>query len=884
MGNDNSDLNTSTPTPPKWADKFLEWYCAPHQLEDVQGALYEYFYDKVENGKGRQAKWFFVLDVITHFRPHIIKRESPHFASNSLGMYKEIIKTAIRNFRKNQLASVLNLLGLTISITSFLLIWIWIHQEKNFDAFHENAANIYRIPNTFKSESETFSQAVSGPALGAQLHKLFPQIVNATRFGSTTAVIKSGDQSYFENRIRVVDPNFFDMFNWEVLAGDKADFLKEINSIVLTESLAKKYFGEKPALGQTLVMDNERPVKVTGILKDPPANSQLQFDAITSMSLAKIRWDAQDMDTNWGGGWFHTYLQLEPNTDQAALMVEVNKFITSKLTFFTERNMSYHYFLQPLTSIHLSSDLRYDFSNNGSQRNVSIFTAIAFIILLLACINYINLSTANAILRAKEVGIKKIIGALRTDLIKQFLIESILICFVSALMALGLVYFLLPSAENFVGYKIALDVNAQSLLWLLLGTLALGLMAGFFPAFSISSFKPLSVIKGRLKSGKQGSLIRKSLVVLQFTATIALITAIITVNGQLRYIQNQDLGMQTDEVIYVYYRGLQSVNDNQEVLKNELLKSSKFKSISFYRNSHPVGGLSNSTVQVETEEGKKVSSSLYNIRVDESYAETYGIELAAGRFFSKAFPADTTHSVIVNEAAVESFGWGSPDQALGKKMGTAPFERTVVGVVKNFNFEGLHKEVEPLRILPIRDKNDYSEIALKADLSEPFKTLGLLERTWKKINPEVPLDYTIMNEDIKDQYQGELRFRSIFLVFSILSLIIACLGLLGLATASTNQRIKEIGIRKVLGASPFNLIQLISREFLLLVALSIVIATPLAWYGMEQWLAGFAYRINMNWVFFLSAGCIALGIALITISYQTLKAAFSNPILSLRNE
>lgn len=881
MGNDNSGLNSSKTMPPKWADKFLEWYCAPHQLEDVQGALYEYFYDRVENGKTRQAKWFFILDVFTHFRPHIIKRESRQSASNPLDMY---IKTIFRNYRKNQLASILNVLGLTISITSFLLILIWINQEKTFDAFHENAADIYRIPNTFKSESESFSQAVSGPALGAQLHKLFPQIVNATRFGGASGVIKSGDQSYFENNIRIVDPSFFEMFTWEVVAGKPAEFLKELNSIVLTESLAKKYFGEDSALGQTLIVDDERPLTVTGILKDPPANSQLQFEAIVSMELAKIRWDAQEMDTNWGGGWFHTYLQLAPDTDQEALMTEVNKLITSKLTFFTERNMSYHYFLQPLTSIHLESDLRYDFSNNGSARNVSIFTLVAIIILLLACINYINLTTANAIRRAKEVGIKKVIGALRTDLIRQFLIESTILCFVSALLALGLVYFLLPNAENVLGHKIAFAWNAQSLVGLLLGTLALGLVAGFFPAFSISSFKPLSVIKGRLRSGRQGSLIRKSLVVVQFTATIALIIAIITVNGQLRFIQNQDLGMQTDEVIYVSYRGLPSVNEKQEILKNELLQNANFKSISFSRNSHPVGGLSNSTVQVETEAGTKVSSSLYNIRVDEGYAETYGIELAAGRFFSEAFPTDSTQSVLVNEAAVESFGWGSPEEALGMKMGTAPFERTVIGVVKNFNFEGLHKQVEPLRILPIRDKHDYAELALKADLSDPFQTLSFLDRTWKKINPEVPLDYTIMNEDIKDQYQGELRFRSIFLVFSMLSLVIACLGLLGLATASTNQRVKEIGIRKVLGASTFNLINLLSREFLVLVAISIALATPLAWYGMEKWLAAFAYRIDMSWLFFISAGCIALGIAFLTISYQTLKAAFSNPVLALRNE
>jgi len=870
--------------PPKWADKLLEWYCAPHQLEDVQGALYEYFYERIEKGETRRAKWFYILDVITHFQPHIIKRESSQFTSNPLGMYKNHIKTSFRNIRKNRLTSFLNLLGLSISIASFLLILIWIHQEKNFDAFHEHAEHIYRIPNTFKSESETFTQAISGPALGAQLPQLFPQIVKATRFGNTTAVMKSGDQTYFENRIKVVDPSFFDMFSWEVLVGDTAEFFKEINSIVLTERLALKYFGKVSALGETLIIDNERPLQVAGILKDPPANSQLQFEALISMDLAKIRWNDTEMDDRWGGGRFHTYVQLAPNTDIEALTEEVNKLITSKLSFFTERNMSYHYFLQPLTSIHLNSNLRYDFGNNGSARNVSIFTVIAFIILLLACINYVNLSTANAISRARGVGSKKIIGAFRKDLVKQFLVESTLICLISALIAVVSVYFLLPAFENFVGYKIALDLNAQSLLWVLCGALALGLIAGFFPAFFISSFQPISVMKGQLKSGQQGSLVRKSLVVLQFTAAIALIIAIITVNGQLRHIQTQDLGMQTDEVVNIYYRGLKSVNDHKERFKNELLKDAKFKSMSFYRNSYPVGGLSNSTVQVETEGGKKVSSSLYNIWVDEFYAETYGIQMASGRFFSEAFPADSTGSVIVNEAAVASFGWGSAEEALGRKMGTEPNERRVIGVVKNFNFEGLQKKVDPLRILPITDRNDFTQMAIKADLSDPFETLGSLEKTWKKINPGVPLDYTLMNDDLQDQYQGELRFRSLFFLFSMLSLIIASLGLFGLATASINQRIKEIGIRKVLGASVFNLISLIGREFILLVLLSFLLAIPLAWYSLEQWLSGFAYRIQMNWVFFVLAGSIAIGISLLTISYQTLKAAFSNPLSSLRNE
>ncbi len=875
--------NNGRKEPPTWADRFLEWYCAPHQLEDVQGALYEYYFEKIRGGQEKRAKRMFVLDVLMHFRPHIVRRDLATPEPNQFAMYQSFIKLSFRNFKKYRLSTFLNLAGLSIGIASLLLITLWIRHEQSFDQFHTHAENIYRISNTFTSETESFSQAPSGPALGAQLHEIYPQIVNGTRYGTNSSTITVGDESYFENDIALADRNFLDMFDWQVIEGEKSQFFTNINSIVLTESMAGKYFGSQSALGKEITMDGEVILEVSGVIADLPTNSQLQFESLICMDLAKKAWGIDDMDDRWGGGWFHTYLQLEAGTDVAGLMEEVNTFITSKLTYFTERNMSYEYFLQPLTSIHLQSDLRYDFGNNGNARNVAIFSIVALIILLLAAINYINLSTANAIRRAKSVGIKKVIGAKRSQLVSQYLVESVLVSLLSASIAIGLIGLFLPKFQTFIGYELAYQYHPIHLLWVVAGAGLLGLTAGLFPALAISSFKPLSVLRGQLTRGRRGTFVRKSLVVFQFTATIVLLIAIITVDQQMRHLQNQDLGMNTDEVISINFRGLQQVVDNRENLTNRLLENPAFTSVSFHRRAYPVRGLSNGMIQVETGSGERVSSSLYHMWVDEAYADTYEMDLVAGRFFSREFGSDSTAAVLVNEAAVEAFAWGSPEEALGRKMGTAPNERSVIGVVRNFNFEGLHKQVEPLRILP-ETRGDYSRIAVKANLSRLTPVIEALESTWREVNPGIPLDYTFMNDDIQNQYQAESRFRSIFLIFSILSIVIAGLGLFGLVTASTNQRLREIGIRKVLGASTFGLVGLLGRDFLILVGIALVLAIPIAWYGMETWLSDFAYRIPVSWIFFAAAGLIAVGVTILTMSYQTLRAAYADPTNVLRSE
>ncbi len=866
-----------------WADKLLEWYCSSHYLEEVQGALYEYFYERVAQGNTRQARRYYVLDVLMHCRPYLIKRNKNSTITRRMDQLKNYAKISFRNLWAHRLTSSLNILGLTIGITASLLITLWVSHEVTFDRFHQSGERIYRIANTFRSESEEFSQALSGPAIGAQLDDIFADVAKATRFVTSSAQVQVGYNNFFENRMAAADPAFFEIFDYELLKGNREQLFDDINSIVITEHIAKKYFGDADPLGQSVKIDNQQNLTVSGVLKDIPSNSQMQFDMIVSMDLLKKAYNLTQMDEEWGGGWFHTYLMLGEQADKSAVEADINAFMASKLTWFTERNMSYEYFLQPLTSIHLNSDLRYDFSNNGSIQNVRVFSIVAVIVLLLAIINYINLFTASAISRAKEVGVKKVVGASRGDLILQYLTESVLTVMLTTLLSVGLLFLVLPYFEHFLGHGLPLPKLPQSLLFLTSGALLVGVSAGLLPAMSISSFKPLKVMRGQLRTGKKGVLLRKSLVVIQFSASLTLMMAIFTVYSQMEFVRTRDIGLAKDEILHVGFRGIQSVTDNSEVLRGVLTQQPAIQSVSFQRFAYPVGGLSNGTVMVEKGDGTEVSSSLYHMWVDEAYARTFGLEVLAGRFFSPEFPADSTNAVIVNQSALTAFGWESPESAIGRKMGNDTNRRTVIGVVKDFHFEGLHKNVEPLRILPA-DPTNYSSLAVRANLRNPMPVLAAIEDAWSEINPTVPLDITFMNEDLRQQYELEYAFRTIFLVFSLISIAIACLGLFGLATFSINQRVKEIGIRKVLGAKTLLLISLLNRDFVTLIALSVLVAAPLAWYGSEQWLDNFAVRIEFSLWFVLLAAMLTLALTISIASYRAVSVARRNPARSLRYE
>ncbi|MEM9327014.1 MAG: ABC transporter permease, partial [Bacteroidota bacterium] len=502
------------PSPPRFFDRLLEWYCDERYLEEIQGALYEYFYESYELGRSSKARWLFAVNVIAHCRPHLWKKSKTKLKINN--MLVNHLKISLRNLWKHRLNTSLNLLGLSMGITVFLFIMLWVHHETSYDGYHEKADHIYRISNTFRSESEEFSQAISGPALGAQLPEAFSAISAGVRVGQSSAQVEIDGQLFFEDRILVVDDTFFEVFDFDIVQGNADNPFDPLNGVVITESLAKKYFGDENPLGQAVVTDNEDPLVVSAVVKDAPPNSQLQYSMLISMDLLKDMYGMPNMDDEWGGGWFYTYLVMQDGVAIDQLEEEINAHILPKLQWFTERNMSYEYFLQPLTSIHLASDLRYDFGSNGSTQNVLIFLIVGIVILLLACINYVNLSTAAAINRAKEVGIKRVIGASRKVIFFQHLTETTVVLLCSALLSVVLVITLLPYVQDFVGTPLAIPPLA----WVAVGTLAsallLGVMTGLLPASIISAFHPLKVIKGAVSGGRSGQLVRRLLVIVQF--------------------------------------------------------------------------------------------------------------------------------------------------------------------------------------------------------------------------------------------------------------------------------------------------------------------------------------------------------------------------------
>ncbi len=799
-------------------------------------------------------------------------------------MVTNFLVTAWRSLSRSKVFTLLNISGLAIGVAVCLFVAIWLQRELSYDNFHPNGYAIFRIANTFKSESESFSQAPSGPALGAQLPGLLPSIKSACRIFNDAYKIKYGNNRFIESNAISVDSNFFSFFGFKLKQGKAEQCLQSINDIVITESMAKKYFGNDNAIGKTLLIDDMYPFKVSAVAENAPVNSQIQFDFVLPVSYKKKRMMDDygfDMDNFWVGGWPLTYVQLlnpsQWKKAEAGINTIVAKYSEKE---WKENKMSYHYFLQPLCDIHLKSNLRYDSPNNGSLARVNIFTFVGIIVLLLACINYINLTTAGAIKRAKETSVRKVIGATRKQLINQFFIETLIISAVAVLVGVLMFKLLLPSFSQWTGQVYSFDFNQNNFLLIIGFILLIAIIAGIYPASILSSFRPALALKGNFTHSLQGNFIRKALVVVQFTITIALITSIIIISRQMNYINSKSLGFNSNAVLVINFYGDDKVVKRYSAIRNELLESPYIQNVCRH-NSNVVGGLGNGWTITQDINGKEISTSLYAMSVDENYFNTYGMQLAAGRFFSKDFPTDTSRAVIVNEAAVRTFGWKTPENALGKRFDTGKNAHYVIGVVKDFNFEPLHKPVEALRIMYARYS---SEMSLKIDAEHIDAALDHIKRTWKTMVPEVPLEYSFVDDRLRDQYNNEKKMETVFYTFAGLSLVIACLGLFGLSIFIAERKVKEIGIRKVLGANLRGIVALLSKDFAGLIAIAIVIAIPLSWLYMNSWLNDFAYRINIEWWMFAVASIIALLVALLTISIKSVKAALENPIKSLRTE
>ncbi len=866
--------------PPALAIRFLHLYCKEELVEELEGSFYEYFNERKDRRGLFWARWFFWLDVVLHCRPYVWKTRKRQNSNHMLGNH---LKVSIRSLRKNPLNTSLNIIGLATGLASFILINLWIDNELSWDQFHDKKERIYRIPNTFRSEAETFSQAVSGPALGAQLHHIFSEVNSATRLGRETLQIKMGDEVYFQSDIGLVDPTFLDIFSFPNLVEDQETPLDELGSIVITKSLATKYFGDENPIGKELALVEGNSLKVTGVVDDVPETSQIQFQALVSMETIRRIWGSNNYDDNWGGGWFHTYLLLEEGVDVAQLEKDITAFIREKLSSWAEQGMYYDYFLQPLTSIHLKSDLRYDFLSNGSLQQVLVFRWSAIVILLLACINYINISTANTVYRSKQVGLRKVLGAGKGSIMGQMLVETFTIVLLSTALAYLLAYLMLPLVSAITSYDQLNLFEPGGLIRIGGVVLALSLLSGAVPAFTIAKYNALKVIRGTLRTGTELGLLRKGLVVAQFIATGVLLISMIVIQNQMNFIQKQSLGMKTNEVMHISFQGSQEVQQRASVIRDRLLSLPEVRDLSFLHNSYPVDGLSNSGAEIETADGTFIRSSIYTLRVDNHFKETFGLELASGRFFSDEFPADSTRSVLVNEATVANFGWGSPEQGIGKKFGQAPNQRTVVGVVRDFNFEGLHKPIEPVRILPTT-ADRYTTLAVRFKGDNTLQVINSLQSAWDEVVPSIPLDLSMMSDDIKRQYSTEYNFRTIFVAFSIISIIIGCLGLFGLVTATVNQRLKEISVRKVLGASVLSILVMINTYFVQLIAIATIVAVPISYYMMQNWLNDFSYHVSFSWWYVFLAITGIMAITVLTISSNAIKTVRRNPAEVLQDE
>jgi putative ABC transport system permease protein len=794
-------------------------------------------------------------------------------------MIKNYLKVAFRKLWSHKVFSFINILGLAIGMTACFLIFLYVSFELSYDNFHSKADRTYRVVADIKTPTEVINAGGPAWAVAPNAADEFPEVESFVRIaGGDKVLFRKGDLKFQEENTAWADSAFFKVFDFKLLRGNSNTALKEPFSIVFSETAAKKYFGKEDPVGQTLLITGDAlPAKVTGIMKDIPENSQIKADVILSMTTITQNF-AKGIDSQWGNYGAAAYLLLKPGTNPKALEAKFPGFLVRRNGDEMKKNQMYAtLFLEPLRDVYLRSTR--NGSKNGNITNVYIFSLVAVFILLIACINFVNLTTARATERAKEVGIRKVAGAEKSQLIGQFIGESVILCCIAFLLTVLFSALLLPLFNQLAGKTISAGIfqNGKYLALLFAASIGIGLLAGIYPALVLTSFKPVVVLKGRFATGSKGILLRKSLVVAQFTISIALIIATIVVYNQMTYMRSRELGFSKDQMLIIDTNG----DKGKDAFKQALAGLPNVKATAA-ASSVPGGGNPGAYSEIENIKGDMQIANLDLYFVDFDYIPLYKIKMVAGRPFSRDFMTDTTQAMVLNEAAVKMFGYPSPEQAIGKRFKQWGREGKIIGVMKDFHFRGLQQPIKPLsmRIEP----GNSNLVSVHIAATNIQATLAAIENQWKTLIPARPFSYFFLDESFDKQYSDEERFGKLFLNFAVLAIIISCLGLLGLASYSTVQRTKEIGIRKVLGASVSGIVNLLSVDFLKLVVLSFIIAAPVAWYFMHRWLEDFAYHTNINvWVFLL-AGICALLIALFTVSFQAIRTAVANPVKSLRTE
>ncbi len=796
-------------------------------------------------------------------------------------MLKNYLKIVLRNFQRHKGYSFINIAGFAIGMACCLLILIYVRHELSYDRYHKDVESIYRIVIDIRTQTANRVFALISPTVAPSLKADYPQVEYAARAIPTGArLVKRGETFFYEDRFMYADQELFDIFTIPFIQGNPQEALNRPQTLVISERMAQKYFSKTNPLGKTLNI-NQSEYEITGVVVNSPENTHMKYDLIASLETL-ANWNEM---SNWNSTMFYTYMKLKPNVNIEDFSQQVSRLADKYVgEGLKSRGTTYFYFLQPLSGIHLHSHLRYEIEPPGNPIYVYIFSFVGLFILLIACLNFMNLSTARAANRAKEVGMRKVVGAQKFQLMCQFFGESLLVAFLSLGFAVVIVRFTIPLLNNLTGIPLSFDklLNTGVLISLIGGGVLVGLAAGLYPAFVLSAFRPVTTLKGALSFGSRSFAMRNVLVVVQFAISIILIIGTLVMSRQFNFMKNQHLGFDKEQKLILPLRGGISIEENYETVKDMFSKHPTISGTAV-SSSIPGRGVSNYSIRLVGEEDNK-SQSMFHMYFDDDFIPDYGIKIVAGRSFQKGMGTDIRGAFLINEAAVKAFGWSSPEEALEKRLQTGHGGRVnpVIGITQNFHYRGLQSEVEPLvmEFLPY----SFRYITLSMDFTNLKNTLAFVESQWKILFPGHPFEHFFLDTDFDRQYRADEQIGRIFGIFTLLGLFIACLGLLGLASFTAESRTKEIGIRKVLGASVTEIVFLLSKQFTKWVLLANCLAWPLAYYFMDRWLKNFAFRINIGIVTFLLSGLLVLAIALLTVSFQSFKAATADPVDSLRHE
>jgi putative ABC transport system permease protein len=874
--------------PPQLFLRFFRWFCHPKMVDYIEGDLIEVYERRLKESSKRKADLRFVVDVLLLFRPAIIRSIGIYKNINQTTMINNYIKIGWRNINRHRSLSFINIFGLSTGLTCFALIALWVSDELSYDRFNANYDRIVRVTGITRTDAGVTESAMTGAPMAQALKNDFPEVEEVVRLKMRGDIVTYKGQQFYQPGVLLADPSFFNVFSFELTKGNRATALGDPFTIILTESAAAKYFGRQDPIGETLTINMYdgsgygAAYKITGVMPDPPRNSHFNFTMMASFSTVETANPGVLTKDGWGDASFYTYVLMREGADVETFSEKIKLFYGKYVgELFNVWRDHYSYKVQPLRDIHLRSNLKNEIGTPGNINQIYLLSTIGIFILVLAGINYVNLAVAGSTSRVKEVGMRKVAGALKSQLVLQYLFESILTALIAFAISVLLSTLLQPLFFQLTGKDIFLFSSLVVVIFLTAVTVLVGILSGLYPAAVLSGLKPLRILKGNYQHSGRGISVRQSLMIVQFTVAIVLVNCIVIFSSQMRFIQHKDLGYDNDALVFFKVNGNTDIIKGYDAFRTELLRS-PLVSVASISNTVPIAGLDNGESETLDKEGKPVIISTARLRTDSQFLDAYGLHLLAGRNLQERATTDTLQGVLINEAAIKTIGWESPQDAIGRPFDIGGTKGEVIGVVRNFHFSSLYKPVDPLVIYPVGPR--FSRIIVKASFADPVLAMDWIEKVWKTHFPSALFDYEFVDSVIADQYEKDVRFAKVIASFSCLSLVIACLGLYGLVSHAVSKKVKEIGIRKVLGATVSGITLMLSKDFLKRVVLAIFVAIPASWYVMSRWLENFAYKTSISWWMLVLGGVMVLILSIITVSFQTVKAGMMNPVKSLRSE